>query len=104
MIRYLIRRILYAIPVLVGVMLLTYVLFYVVVSPEGQAKRNLSAKNPSQAQIHQWLVDHGYNKSKSEQFVGFMGDLLKFDLGKSDRTKEPIIDRVKAGAVPSLEV
>jgi peptide/nickel transport system permease protein len=104
MIRYLIRRILYAIPVLVGVMLLTYVLFYVVVTPEAQAKRNLSAKNPTPAQIHQWLVDHGYDKSTSQQFVGFMGSLLTFDLGKSDRTKEPIIERVKSGAVPSLEV
>lgn len=104
MIRYLVRRSLYSVPILLGVMLLTFVLFYGIVSPEGLAKRNLSAKNPTPAQIHQWLADHGYDKPMGQQFESYMVNLLTFQFGKSDHNKEPIIDRIKSGALPSFQV
>ena len=104
MIGYLIRRILYAIPILVGVSLLTFVLFYGVSSPESIARQNMSVKNPSKTQIHEWLTDHGYDKPLGEQFKNHMESLLLFRFGKSDRTKEPIWDRVKQGAGPSAQV
>ncbi len=104
MIRYLIRRILYAVPILVGVSLLTFVLFYGIATPETIARRNMTVKNPSRPQIHEWLVDHGYDKPMAEQFKAHMTSLLLFRFGKSDRTKEPIWDRVRQGAVPSAEV
>src|SRR5579871_5106875 len=56
MLRYVIRRVLYAIPILIGVFLVTFVLFYVAVPPEQMARRNLSAKNPTDAQIQEWLA------------------------------------------------
>jgi peptide/nickel transport system permease protein len=104
MIRYVIRRLLYAIPTLLGVMLLTFVLFYVAVSPEQLARRNLSTKNPTHAQIEQWKVDHGYDKPPMQQFENHMENLLLFRLGKSDRTKEDILTRIKVGAGPSAEL
>jgi peptide/nickel transport system permease protein len=103
-IRYLIRRILYAIPILLGVMLLTFAMFFLVSSPDSLARRNLSSKNPTQAQIHEWLAQHGYDKPAGQQFEGYMENLLLFQFGKSDRTKEPIADRLRAGVLPSLQV
>jgi peptide/nickel transport system permease protein len=104
MIRYLVRRVLYAIPILIGVTLLTFILFYGVASPDTIARRNLSVKNPSEKQIHEWLSDHGYDKPLPEQFKQHMESLLLFRFGKSDQTKEPIWDRIRSGAGPSSEV
>lgn len=104
MIRYLVRRLLYMIPTLLGVSLLTFLLFFLVFSPDTLARRNLSAKNPSPRQIAAWVHEHGYDRPKSVLFEEHMASLLTFDFGRSDKTKDPIIDRVKAGALPSLEL
>jgi peptide/nickel transport system permease protein len=103
-IRYLARRILYIIPTLVGVSLLTFLLFFMIFSPETLARRNLSAKNPSPQQIATWVHEHGYDKPKAVLFKEHMESLLTFDFGRSDKTKDPISARIKAGALPSLEL
>lgn len=92
------------IPILVGVSLLTFLLFFMVFSPETLARRNLSAKNPTTEQIATWVHEHGYDRPKAVLFREHMQSLLTFDFGRSDKTKDPIIDRIKAGAVPSLEL
>ena len=102
MLRYVIRRVLYAVPILVGVSLLTFLLFYCTVTPEQMARRNLSAKNPSSEQIKGWLVEHGYDKPRSEQFSKHVKELFGLQFGNSDATGEPIWNKIKAGAGPSL--
>jgi peptide/nickel transport system permease protein len=92
------------IPTLVGASLLTFLLFFMVFSPETLARRNLSAKNPTAGQIATWVHEHGYDKPKGVLFKEHMQSLLTFDFGKSDKTKDPIIDRIKEGALPSLEL
>jgi peptide/nickel transport system permease protein len=104
MLRYLIRRVLYAVPILVGVSLITFALFYMTVTPEQMARRNLSAKNPSKAQIQEWLVQHGYDKPLAEQFRKHMTELFLFRFGASDATGEPIWSRIRAGVGPSTMV
>src|SRR5580704_6323672 len=97
MVLYVIRRVLYAVPILVGVSLFTFFLFYMTVTPAQMARMNLSAKNPSSAQIHQWITEHGYDKPRGQQFVSYVSDLFLFRFGKSDRTNEPISARLRAG-------
>ena len=62
MLRYVIRRVLYSVPILLGVLLVTYFLFFGTASPETIARRNLSSRNPSRTQITTWLTDHGYGE------------------------------------------
>ncbi len=105
MLRYLIRRVLYMIPTLIGVSLLTFVLFFGIFSPETIARRNLSAKNASQEQIQTWEHEHGFDKTKLELFEVHMKSLLGFQFGKSDsKSKEVIWDRIREGALPSFEL
>ncbi len=104
MLRYVIRRILYAVPILIGVSLLTFLLFYCTVSPEGMARRNLSAKNPTPQQIQGWLHEHGYDKPRSEQFKKHMRELFLLRFGNSDASGEPIWDRLRVGIGPSFLV
>lgn len=101
MLRYLVRRLLYAVPILLGVTLVTFLLFYATASPEQMARRNLSAKNPSHEQISAWLVQHGYDKPKSEQLRKHVSELLLLRFGNSDATGQPIWDKIRAGVGPS---
>jgi peptide/nickel transport system permease protein len=104
MLNYIIRRTLYAIPTLIGVLVLTYFLFFGIVPKEIIARQNLSSRNPTPEQITQWLKDHGYDKPAAEQLRKSTVDMLLFNFGKSDTTGEDIKDRIKQGAVPSLIV
>jgi peptide/nickel transport system permease protein len=62
MIAYLIRRILYAIPILVGVNLLTFALFFVVNTPDDMARLQLGIKRVTPEAIAHWKQQHGYDK------------------------------------------
>lgn len=62
MISYIIRRILYAIPILLGVNLITFVLFFIVNSPDDVARMHLGVKYVSQQEINYWKQTHGYDK------------------------------------------
>ncbi|HRD70216.1 MAG TPA: ABC transporter permease [Legionella sp.] len=61
MIRYLIRRIAYAIPILFGINLLTFILFFMVNSPDDIARMHLGNKHVEQQAIDDWKEVHGYN-------------------------------------------
>jgi peptide/nickel transport system permease protein len=57
---YIIRRLLYAIPILIGVNLITFVLFFVVNSPEDMARMHLGEKRVTEEAIQTWKEEHGY--------------------------------------------
>ena len=61
MLNYIIRRCLYAIPLLIGVNILTFVLFFVVNSPDDMARMQLGQKHVTEAAIHNWKQQHGYD-------------------------------------------
>lgn len=58
---YIIRKILYAIPVLLGVNILTFILFFTVNSPDEIAQVHLGTKYVTQQQIQDWKQTHGYD-------------------------------------------
>src|SRR3970040_716648 len=63
MISYLIRRILYAVPILIGVNLLTFALFFVVNTPDDMARMQLGIKRVTPEAIEKWKQQRGYDKS-----------------------------------------
>lgn len=62
MIAYIIRRLLNAIPILLGVNLLTFVLFFVVNTPDDMARMQLGAKRVTQEALDKWKAERGYDK------------------------------------------
>ena len=62
MFAYIIRRVLYAIPILIGVNLLTFTLFFVVNSPDDMARMQLGVKRVTPEAIIKWKQDRGYDK------------------------------------------
>jgi len=62
MFAYVLRRVLYAIPVLVGVNLVTFALFFFVNTPDDMARMHLGAKRVTPEAIEKWKLERGYDK------------------------------------------
>jgi len=61
MTQYIIRRLLYSLPLLMGVNILTFVLFFVVNSPGDMARMQLGQKHVTEQSIANWKQQHGYD-------------------------------------------
>ena len=59
---YLLRRLGYALLVLLGVNLVTFVLFFTVNTPDDMARLNIGGKRVTQEQIDKWKAERGYDK------------------------------------------
>jgi len=58
---YIVRRALYAVPILVGVNLITFVLFFFVNSPDDMARMQLGSKRVTPEAIQKWKAERGYD-------------------------------------------
>jgi peptide/nickel transport system permease protein len=79
MLGYIVRRVLYAIPILVGVNLITFALFFVVNTPDDMARMQLGAKRVTPEAIQKWKEERGYDKP-------LLVDGAKSGLGKLTHT------------------
>lgn len=116
MFAYIIRRVLYAIPILIGVNLITFILFFMVNSPDDMARAQLGAKQVTPELIQAWKEDKGYDKplfinSEAEGiskvthtlFVQESLKLFSFDFGFSDANRD-IGSDIKERMMPSLAI
>ncbi|SDH89284.1 ABC transporter permease [Propionivibrio dicarboxylicus] len=62
MFAYLVRRLLYAIPILIGVNLITFALFFIVNTPDDMARMQLGVKRVTAEAIEKWKAERGYDK------------------------------------------
>lgn len=62
MFAYMIRRVSYAIPILIGVNVLTFYLFFVVNTPDDMARMHLGQKHVTADAVEKWKAAHGYDK------------------------------------------
>jgi len=59
---YIIRRTLYAIPILIGINLITFALFFLVNTPDDMARMQLGVKRVTPEAIEKWKAERGYDK------------------------------------------
>ncbi|MGE0483284.1 MAG: ABC transporter permease [Gammaproteobacteria bacterium] len=101
MIAYIVRRIAYAVPILLGVNVITFVLFFVVNSPEDMARLHLGSKHVTAEAVAKWKAERGYDKPllwNTEQggiaqatdtiFYRNTVRLFLFDFGQSDSGRD----------------
>ncbi|MBI3937581.1 MAG: ABC transporter permease [Betaproteobacteria bacterium] len=62
MIAYILRRIAYAIPILIGVNVVTFLLFFTVNTPDDVARMHLGLKRVTPEAIAKWKAERGYDK------------------------------------------
>lgn len=117
MAQYIIRRLLYAIPIIIGVNLLTAVLFFYVNTPDDMAKAMLGEKNLTPELVESWKVEHGYDLpliintdetgiSTLTQTIFFQRSmpLLWLDFGRSDRNNVDIGSEIRTRMWPSFAI
>jgi peptide/nickel transport system permease protein len=101
MFAYLVRRLAYAVPILIGVNLLTFYLFFVVNSPDDMARLHLGVKRVTPEAIEKWKTERGYDKpllyNADANAAGRLTDtiffekslrLFAFDFGRSDDDRD----------------
>lgn len=116
MLNYIIRRLLYAIPILIGVNLITFVLFFMVNSPDDMARAQLGAKQTTPEMIAAWKTERGYDKPlfyntsqpglvalTDTLFVEQSLKLFVLDFGKSDAGRD-ILSDIEERMWPSLQI
>jgi peptide/nickel transport system permease protein len=116
MIAYIIRRILYAVPILIGVNLLTFALFFGVNTPDDMARMQLGIKRVTPEAISKWKHLHGYDKpmmfNSGAQGLGVVTDtiffgksatMFAFDFGFSDDGRD-IAREIRTRMWPSLAI
>lgn len=99
MTKYIIRRLLYLIPVLLGVSFLIFILFNVVA---GDPTAVLLGKNATARQMEELREQLGLNKPLFMQYLDVVKSAFTFDFGRSWATKQEITYMIKQGAYPSL--
>ncbi len=114
MFAYLIRRLLYAPLILIGVNLFTFLLFFVVNSPDDMARMQLGAKRVTPEAIQRWKVERGYDQplfynadaagaQKLTRTIFFDKSVRMFalDFGRADDGRE-IVTEIRERMGPSL--
>ena len=114
MLFYVIKRVFYAIPILIGVNIITFALFFVVNTPDDMARLHLGDKHVTQEAIDNWKYIHGYDKplflNTSQQNSELFTDtifftksikLFVFDFGQADDGRDISYD-IEERIFPSL--
>jgi peptide/nickel transport system permease protein len=117
MIQYIIRRVLYAFPLLMGVNILTFVLFFIVNSPDDMARMQLGQKHVTEQAVENWKQQRGYDlpllwnseaegKEKLTQTIFYQksAGLFLFRFGISDSDRRNIAADIQQRMWPSLAV
>jgi len=116
MLAYVVRRVLYAIPILVGVNLITFALFFVVNTPEDMARVHLGVKRVTPEAIQKWKEERGYDRpllfngaaAGAARFTDTIFyeksvKLFAFDFGRSDQGRDIGYD-ISTRMWPSLAI
>ena len=116
MTQYILRRLLYSLPLLMGVNILTFVLFFVINSPDDMARMQLGQKHVTEQSIANWKQQHGYDvpllwndqglgeeKITHTIFYQKSVGLFLFRFGVSDSGRNIGAD-IRERALPSLAV
>jgi peptide/nickel transport system permease protein len=99
MVQYIIRRLLYMIPVLLGVSLVIFILFNMI---GGDPTAVLLGKNANARAMADLREQLGLNKSLFLQYIDVVKSAFTFDFGRSWATRQEITYMIRQGAYPSL--
>ena len=103
MLSYVIRRLLYAVPIVLGVIAITFLLFNVLQTPQAAAALVLGPKASEQAR-NDWIKNRGLDRPKSEQFVRHVKNMATFEFGTSWKSGRELKEVFLQGVGPSLMI
>ncbi len=102
MTRYIFRRLLQAIPVLLGITLFTFLMVHL--TPGDPVTIFALGKPLSPEREVQIRAQYGLDQPLWVQYRNYMGDLLRGDLGKGLRDQRPVWDTIREAIWPTLQL
>jgi peptide/nickel transport system permease protein len=99
MLAYVFRRVLYMIPIMLGVTLLTFVLFNMI---GGDPATRFAGKHATAQQVEVIRAELGLNRSRPAQYLFFLKQIATFDFGRSWATQQQISHMMAEGVGPTL--
>lgn len=101
--RFLVRRALLSVPLLVGITLLAFVISHLV--PSDPLVANLGQRAMSDPTIvAAFRAEWGLDKPLPEQYLTYLTRLLQGNLGKSIKSRRPVIDDLRAFLPATIEL
>ncbi len=101
--RYVLRRVLLTIPLLFGVTLIAFVLSHTV--PADPVTANLGQKAMSDPEIvAAFRAEWGLDRPVHEQYLIYLGNLLRGDLGRSIKSRRPVVEDLRAFLPATIEL
>ena len=101
MARYILLRLAWAIPVLLGVSL---VVFLILALAPGDAARALAGTDATESDIENLRRTLGLDQPLPIQYLHFLGRLIRLDLGQSAVTRRPVVDEILDNFGPTFEL
>ena len=100
---YIARRLLFAIPLILGITVVSFIIANAVPADPINANLPQNALNDPEL-VAAFRERWGLDKSPVEQYFIYMGNLLQGDLGVSIKTKNPIVDDIKQFLPATMEL
>ncbi len=101
--RYILRRLALTIPLLFGITLMAFVISHAV--PADPVTANLGQKAMSDPEIvAAFRAEWGLDKPLPQQYLIYLGNLLQGDLGRSIKSRRPVLEDLRAFLPATLEL
>src|SRR5215217_5221858 len=97
---YILRRLVQAVPVLIGISLFTFFMAHLVPGDPVQLFAGDKAISPERAE--QLRHQYGLDRPLWTQYADYMSGVLRGDLGKSIRTQRPVSDAIQDAMWPTI--
>ena len=117
MLNYLIRRVLYAVPILIGVNVITFALFFFVNTPDDMARMQLGQKRVTEEAVRKWKEERGYGRplfvNSAAEGIGKLTDTIFFtksvrmfalDFGRAEADGRDIGHEIRSRMWPSFAI
>jgi peptide/nickel transport system permease protein len=101
MLRFILRRVLFAIPSLFGLLVLTFFLIRVVPADPAAA---LAGENATPVQVAEIRRQYGLDRPLYEQFVIYLGQVARFEFGESAYSRRSVALDIKQRLPATLEL
>lgn len=98
--RYILKRLLMAIPTLIGVLIASFLIIHLV--PGDPVEVMLFGANPTPEQVAQMRAELGLDEPLYRQFLTYLGGLLKGDMGESIQRHIPVSQEIRTRIGPTL--
>jgi peptide/nickel transport system permease protein len=99
---YILRRLIQAVPVIIGITLFSFLMVHLIPGDPVQAFAGEKPISPEQAE--QIRIQYGLNDPLWVQYKNYLVDLLHGDLGSGLHSKRPVSDSIQEAIWPTLQL